>query len=137
MRIEFSLVVQMFMFLFMLMMIMMISNIDVDYDDYRGIEFSLVVQMFYPFSLQTHPHSFPGETNENVINTREVLLISDTIRNDQLQWAAQMLIQDIHDFNKQRPDLLFQESQQKTAQEMQSQKSKKHGALIGPDLLLF
>ena len=110
---------------------------DVDYDDYRGIEFSLVVQMFYPFSLQTHPHSFPGETNENVINTRDVLLISDTIRNDQLQWAAQMLIQDIHDFNKQRPDLLFQESQQKTAQEMQSQKSKKHGALIGPDLLLF
>jgi len=28
----------------------------------RGIEFSLVVQMFYPFSLQTHPHSFPGES---------------------------------------------------------------------------
>ena len=30
--------------------------------DYRGIEFTLVVQMFYPFSLQTHPHSFPGVT---------------------------------------------------------------------------
>jgi len=28
----------------------------------RGIEFTMVVQMFYPFSLQTHPHSFPGES---------------------------------------------------------------------------
>jgi len=28
----------------------------------RGIEFTKVVQMFYPFSLQTHPHSFPGES---------------------------------------------------------------------------
>ena len=53
--------------------------------DYRGIEFTLVVQMFYPFSLQTHPHSFPGETNENVLNTRDVQLTLDTIRNDQLQ----------------------------------------------------
>ena len=61
---------------------------DVDYDDYRGIEFSLVVQMFYPFSLQTHPHSFPGETNENVLNTRDVQLTLDTIRNNQLQRAT-------------------------------------------------
>ena len=29
--------------------------------DFRGIEFTKVVQMFYPFSLQTHPHSFPGK----------------------------------------------------------------------------
>ena len=29
--------------------------------DFRGIEFTMVVQMFYPFSLQTHPHSFPGK----------------------------------------------------------------------------
>jgi len=31
----------------------------------RGIEFTLVVQMFYPFSLQTHPHSFPGESAQD------------------------------------------------------------------------
>ena len=59
---------------------------DVDYDDCRGIEFSLVVQMFYPFSLQTHPHSFPGETNENGLNTKNAQLKLETIRNDQLQY---------------------------------------------------
>ena len=35
---------------------------DVDVDDYRDIDFTLVIQMFYPFSLQTHPDSFPGKT---------------------------------------------------------------------------
>ena len=27
----------------------------------RSIKFARLVQIFYPFSLQTHPHSFPGE----------------------------------------------------------------------------
>ena len=35
---------------------------NVDVDDYRDIDFTLVIQMFYPFSLQTHPDSFPGKT---------------------------------------------------------------------------
>jgi alpha-1,6-mannosyl-glycoprotein beta-1,2-N-acetylglucosaminyltransferase len=28
----------------------------------RSIKFAPVAQMFYPFSLQTHPRSFPGES---------------------------------------------------------------------------
>jgi len=28
----------------------------------RSIKFARLVQIFYPFSLQTHPHSFPGES---------------------------------------------------------------------------
>jgi len=28
----------------------------------RSIDFARLVQIFYPFSLQTHPHSFPGES---------------------------------------------------------------------------
>ena len=28
---------------------------------FRSIDFARLVQIFYPFSLQTHPHSFPGD----------------------------------------------------------------------------
>ena len=35
---------------------------NVDVDACRDIDFTLVIQMFYPFSLQTHPDSFPGKT---------------------------------------------------------------------------
>lgn len=31
----------------------------------RLINFSAVMQIFYPFSLQTHPHSFPGESRRD------------------------------------------------------------------------
>jgi len=31
----------------------------------RSIDFSQVLQIFYPFSLQTHPHSFPGESRRD------------------------------------------------------------------------
>ena len=49
----------------MIMMLMLIvdeEDCNVDVDDYRDIDFTLVIQMFYPFSLQTHPDSFPGKT---------------------------------------------------------------------------
>ena len=32
---------------------------------FRSIDFAKVLQIFYPFSLQTHEHSFPGESHRD------------------------------------------------------------------------
>lgn len=31
----------------------------------QSIDFAKVMQIFYPFSIQTHPHEFPGESPED------------------------------------------------------------------------
>lgn len=31
----------------------------------QAVDFCKVMQIFYPFSIQTHPHSFPGESPDD------------------------------------------------------------------------
>lgn len=40
----------------------------------NGIDFAPVIQIFYPFSIQTHPYSFPGTVPEDCVSPDEYVL---------------------------------------------------------------